>query len=198
MSDETIRVIASYNNLCKFIHLPFQSGSNKILSLMNRKYTREWYLSRIKAIKKYIPECGLSTDVFCGFHNETEEDHKETLSLMETVEFDTAFMFKYSERPGTYAAQKLVDNVPEEIKTKRLNEIIELQNRISLKKNREDIGKNFEVLIENISKKSRDEFSGRTSQNKVVVFPRGVNKIGDLVSVKILDATSATLRGEII
>ena len=196
MSDETLEVIAKYDNLCKFIHLPVQSGSSRILKLMNRKYTREWYLERIAAIRRILPDAAISTDVFCGFHNETEEDHQETLSLMSEVCFDSAFMFKYSERPGTFASKNLPDNISEEIKLRRLNEIMQLQGTCSLKRNQMDIGKTFEVLIEGTSKRSKEQFCGRTSQNKMVVFPRTKNKVGDCVLVKIIDASSATLFGE--
>ena len=196
MSDETLEVIAKYDNLCKFIHLPVQSGSSRILKLMNRKYTREWYLERIAAIRRILPDAAISTDVFCGFHSETEEDHQETLSLMSEVCFDSAFMFKYSERPGTFASKNLPDNISEEIKLRRLNEIMQLQGACSLKRNQMDIGKTFEVLIEGTSKRSKEQFCGRTSQNKMVVFPRTKNKVGDRVLVKIIDASSATLFGE--
>lgn len=196
MSDKTLETIAKYNNLCKFIHLPVQSGSSRILKLMNRKYTREWYLERIAAIRRILPEAAISTDVFCGFHSETEEDHQETLSLMSEVCFDSAFMFKYSERPGTFASKNLPDDISEEIKLRRLNEIMQLQGNCSLKRNQMDIGKTFEVLIEGTSKRSKEQFCGRTSQNKMVVFPRSENKVGDLVFVKITDASSATLFGE--
>ena len=165
---------------------------------MNRKYTREWYLDRIAAIKRIIPECSIGTDVFCGFHNETEEDHQETLSLMKEVGFDMAFMFKYSERPGTFASKNLPDNVPEETKIRRLNEIIALQNELSLESNKRDIGKEFEVLVEGFSKRSKEQLFGRTSQNKVVIFPRQNRKIGETIKVKINDASSATLLGEVI
>ncbi|MBP7152353.1 MAG: tRNA (N6-isopentenyl adenosine(37)-C2)-methylthiotransferase MiaB, partial [Paludibacteraceae bacterium] len=172
MSDRTLETIARYPNLCRFIHLPVQSGSNKILQLMNRKYTREWYLERIAAIRRILPDAAIGTDVFCGFHNETEEDHQQTLSLMREVGFDMAFTFKYSERPGTYAARHLPDNVSEEVKLRRLNEIIALQNELSLESNLRDVGKTFEVLVEGYSKRSKEQFFGRTSQNKVVIFPR--------------------------
>ncbi|MCL1942633.1 MAG: tRNA (N6-isopentenyl adenosine(37)-C2)-methylthiotransferase MiaB [Candidatus Azobacteroides sp.] len=196
MSDGIIQVIASRRNICNHIHLPVQSGSSKILKLMHRGYTREQYLDRIAAIKKYIPDCGLSTDVFSGFHSETEEDHQQTLSLMREVGFDAAFMFKYSERPGTYAAEKLKDDVPEEVKTKRLQEIIDLQNRLSAESNRRDVGKTFEVLVEGYSKRSKDRMFGRTSQNKVVVFDKSDSKIGEYVQVKVISSSSATLIGE--
>jgi tRNA-2-methylthio-N6-dimethylallyladenosine synthase len=197
MSDETLKIIAKYNNICRHIHLPVQSGSNEVLKNMRRKYTREWYLDRVKAIKEIIPDCGISTDIFCGFHNETEEDHKLSLSLMKEVAFDSAFMFKYSERPGTFAYKNLKDNVPEEVKAARLTEMIELQNSLSLESNKKDIGKTFEVLVEGVSKKSEDELFGRTSQNKVVVFAKGDKKIGDLVKVEITDCTQATLRAKL-
>ncbi|HPW90043.1 MAG TPA: tRNA (N6-isopentenyl adenosine(37)-C2)-methylthiotransferase MiaB [Paludibacteraceae bacterium] len=198
MSDDTLEMIAKYPNLCKFIHLPVQSGSNAVLKSMNRKYTREWYLERIAAIRRILPEATIGTDVFCGFHNESETDHQETLSLMREVEFDSAFMFKYSERPGTYAAKHLPDNITEEEKVRRLNEIIALQIELSHKSNKRDVGKTFEVLIEGYSKRSRDHFSGRTSQNKMVVFPKSRKKIGDFVQVKIIKATAATLLGEVV
>lgn len=197
MSDKVLRKIAEYPNICKHIHLPVQSGSSRILKLMNRKYDREWYLDRIAAIKSIVPDCGLSTDVFTGFCTETEEDHTETLSLMEAVKFDMAFMFKYSERPGTYAHKHLEDNVPEDIKVRRLNEVIQLQNKLSLESNQKDIGKTFEVLVEGFSKKSDEMLFGRTSQNKVVVFPKYHYKKGDLVDVKIEKCTQTTLIGDI-
>ncbi len=198
MSDKTLEVIAHHDNLCKFIHLPVQSGSNKILKLMNRKYTREWYLNRIAAIRRFLPEATIGTDVFCGFHDETEEDHKETLSLMREVGFDTAFMFKYSERPGTYAQKNLPDNISEETKIRRLNEIIALQNELSLISNQKEIGKTVEVLVEGYSKRSHDDMFGRTSQYKTVVFPREGRHIGEYVKVKITEATGATLKGKIL
>lgn len=196
MTDKTLHTIANNENICKFIHLPFQSGSSRMLKMMNRKYDREWYLDRIAAIKRIIPGCGLSTDIMCGFHDETEEDHKETLSLMEEVGFDSAFMFKYSERPGTFASDKLKDNVPEEVKKRRLQEIIDLQRAHSELSNKRDVGKEFEVLIEGFSKKSRNQFFGRTSESKVVVFDKKSHSIGDTVKVKINAYTSATLLGE--
>lgn len=196
MSDETIKTIAKYPNICKHIHLPVQSGSSKILKLMNRKYDREWYMGRINAIRKIIPECSITTDIFSGFCTETQEDHEETLSLMKWAEFDMAYMFKYSERPGTYAAKNLKDDVPEEVKLQRLQEMISLQNDLSLKSNRKDIGKTFEVLAEGISKKNSNELFGRTSQNKVVVFPKLNFKFGNLVNVKIEDCTQTTLIGK--
>ena len=197
MSDKVLHTMARHNNICKHIHLPVQSGSSNVLKTMNRKYDREWYLARVKAIKTILPECGITTDLFTGFCGETEEDHKETLALMEEVRFDTAFMFKYSERPGTYAHKRLEDNVSEEIKTSRLNEVIELQNRISLENNRSDIGKTVEVLVEGFSKKSDEMLFGRTSQNKVAVFPKYDYKKGDLVKVTISDCTQTTRIGDV-
>ena len=196
MSDETLEVIAQVPNVCKHIHLPVQSGSSRILKLMNRKYTREWYLDRVAAIKRIIPDCGLTTDIFSGFHSETEEDHAMSLSLMEECGYDAAFMFKYSERPGTYASKHLEDNVPEEVKVRRLNEIIALQNRLSAESNQRCIGKTYEVLVEGVSKRSRDQLFGRTEQNRVVVFDRGTHRVGDFVNVRITEASSATLKGE--
>ena len=198
ISDKTLETIARHKNLCRFIHLPVQSGSNKILKLMNRKYTREWYLDRIAAIRRILPDATIGTDVFCGFHDETLEDHAETLSLMREVGFDTAFMFKYSERPGTYAQKHLPDNIAEEEKVRRLNEIIALQNELSLASNRREIGKTVEVLVEGFSKRSHDDMFGRTSQYKTVVFPRAGRHIGELVQVRVLEASAATLRGEIV
>lgn len=198
MSDETLNVIAEMPNVCNHIHLPVQSGSSRILKLMNRKYTREWYLERVEAIRKIIPDCGLSTDIFSGYHSETEEDHQESLSLMEICGYDSAFMFKYSERPGTYASKNLPDDVPEDIKIRRLNEIIELQNRLSAESNKKDIGKTFEVLVEGVSKRSKDQLFGRTQQNKVVVFDRENHRIGDFVEVRVTESSSATLKGEAI
>lgn len=195
MSDETLEVIAQVPNVCKHIHLPVQSGSSRILKLMNRKYTREWYLDRVAAIKRIIPDCGLSTDIFSGFHSETDEEHQESLSLMRECGYDSAFMFKYSERPGTYASKHLEDNVPEEVKVARLNEIIELQNKLSAESNKRCIGKTYEVLVEGVSKRSREQLFGRTEQNRVVVFDKGGHKIGDFVKVTINDASSATLKG---
>lgn len=196
MSDETLRVIAEVPNVCKHIHLPVQSGSSEVLRKMNRKYTREWYLDRVDAIKRIIPDCGLSTDIFSGFHSETEEDHRQSLSLMELCGFDAAFMFKYSERPGTYASKHLKDDVPEEVKIARLNEIIALQNRLSAESNQRCIGKEYEVLVEGVSKRSREQLVGRTEQNRVVVFDRKNYKVGDYVNVRITEASSATLKGE--
>lgn len=197
MSDEIIATMVKYDNICNHIHLPVQSGSNHILKLMNRKYTREWYLERIASIRRMIPDCGITTDLFCGFHSETEEDHQETLALMKEVVFDMAFMFKYSERPGTKAAKSLPDNISEETKIKRLTEIIDLQNKLSLESNRKDIGKTFEVLIEGFSKRSREQLFGRTPQNKVVVFPKQSFRIGQKAMVTITEASSATLIGEV-
>lgn len=198
MSDKTLEAIARHDNLCKFIHLPVQSGSNKILKLMNRKYTREWYLDRIAAIRRILPEASIGTDVFCGFHDETEEDHQQTLSLMREVGFDMAFMFKYSERPGTVASRQMPDNIDEETKTRRLNEIIQLQTQLSLESNLKDIGKEFEILIEGYSKRSHDELYGRTSQYKVVIIPKAGRHIGEFVRVRITEATAATLKGEVV
>ncbi len=198
MSDKTLEVIAAHDNLCKMIHLPVQSGSNTVLKAMNRKYTREWYLDRIAAIRRILPEAAISTDIFCGFHDETEEDHQQTLSLMKECAFDSAFTFKYSERPGTYASKHLEDNVPEDVKIRRLNELIATQLELSNASNLKDIGKEFEVLIEGYSKRSHDDFFGRTSQNKVVIFPKSGKKIGDIVRVKVTSATAATLIGELV
>ena len=195
MSDETLHVIAEVPNVCKHIHLPVQSGSSRILKLMNRKYTREWYLERVAAIRRIIPDCGLSTDIFSGFHSETEEDHQMSLSLMRECAYDSAFMFKYSERPGTYASKHLPDDVPEEVKIRRLNELIELQNQLSAESNAKDVGKTFEVLVEGVAKRSKEQLFGRTEQNKVVVFDRGMHRIGDFVKVRITDSSSATLKG---
>ena len=198
MSDRTLEVIAQYPNLCKFIHLPVQSGSNHILKLMNRKYTREWYLDRIAAIRRILPEATIGTDVFCGFHDETLEDHAQTLSLMREVGFDTAFMFKYSERPGTFAQKNLPDNISEEEKVRRLNEIIALQNQLSLESNKRDIGKTFEILVEGYSKRSHEDMYGRTSQYKTVIIPRKGHHIGEFVNVRILSCSAATLIGEVV
>ena len=196
MSDETLHVIAEEPNVCRHIHLPVQSGSSRILKLMNRKYDREWYLERVAAIRRIIPDCGLSTDIFSGFHSETEEDHALSLSLMEECAYDSAFMFKYSERPGTFASKHLPDDVPEEVKVRRLEEIIALQNRLSAESNARCVGRTYEVLAEGVSKRSRDQLFGRTEQNRVVVFDRGTHRVGDLVRVRITEATSATLKGE--
>ncbi len=198
MSDETLRVIAEMPNVCKHIHLPVQSGSDRILKLMNRKYTREWYLGRVEAIRRIIPDCGLSTDIFVGYHSETEEDHQLSLSLMREVGYDSAFMFKYSERPGTYASKHLPDDVPEDVKIRRLNELIALQTDISAQQNKKDEGKEFDVLIEGFSKRSREQLMGRTEQNKAVVIPKGSHHIGETVRVRITSSTSATLLGEAI
>ena len=198
MSDETLRVIAEMPNVCKHIHLPVQSGSDRILKLMNRKYTREWYLDRVAAIRRIIPDCGLSTDIFVGYHSETEEDHQLSLSLMREVGYDSAFMFKYSERPGTYASKHLPDDVPEEVKIRRLNELIQLQTEMSALQNKKDEGKEFDVLVEGFSKRSREQLCGRTEQNKMVVFDKGGHHIGETVRVRIIGSTSATLLGEII
>ena len=196
MSDDTLRVIAEEPNVCKQIHLPVQSGSDRILKLMNRKYTREWYLGRVKAIREIIPDCGLSTDIFVGYHDETEEDHQLSLSLMKEVGYDSAFMFKYSERPGTYASKHLPDNVPEDVKIRRLNELIQLQTEMSALANKRDEGKEFDVLVEGFSKRSREQLCGRTEQGKMVVFDKSGHHIGDTVRVKITRSTSATLFGE--
>ena len=198
MSDATLEIMSRYPNIARHIHLPVQSGSNSVLKAMNRKYTREWYLDRVAAIRRILPDAGITSDLFTGFHNESEEDFQQTLSLMEEVGFDSSFLFKYSERPGTYASKYLPDNISEEVKIERLNRMIDLQNRLSLKNNREDIGKEFEVLVEGKSKRNPDENFGRTSQNKVVVFPKGETKPGDFVRVKILDASSATLKGIVV
>ena len=196
MSDETLRVIAEMPNVCKHIHLPVQSGSDRILKLMNRKYTREWYMDRVNAIRRIIPDCGLSTDIFVGYHSETEEDHQLSLSLMREVGYDSAFMFKYSERPGTYASKHLPDDVAEEEKIRRLNELIALQTEMSAIQNKKDEGKEFYVLVEGFSKRSREQLCGRTEQNKMVVFPKAGHHIGETVRVRITGSTSATLLGE--
>ena len=196
MSDETLQVIAEVPNVCKHIHLPVQSGSDRILKLMNRKYTREWYMDRVNAIRRIIPDCGLSTDIFVGYHSETEEDHQLSLDLMREVGYDSAFMFKYSERPGTYASKHLPDDVPEDVKIRRLNELIQLQTEISAQQNKKDEGKEFNVLVEGFSKRSREQLCGRTEQNKMVVFDKGTHHIGETVKVKITGSTSATLLGE--
>ena len=196
MSDETLRVIAEVPNVCRHIHLPVQSGSDSVLRRMNRKYTREWYLGRVEAIRRIIPGCGLSTDIFVGYCGETEDDHRQSLSLMREVGYDSAFMFKYSERPGTYAATHFADDVPEEVKVRRLEEMIQLQTELSAEANRRDEGKEFLVLAEGFSKRSREQLFGRTEQNKVVVFDKGCHRIGDTVRVRITGSTSATLFGE--
>ena len=198
MSDKILETMAAHNNICKHLHLPVQSGSSSVLKRMNRKYDREWYLDRIAAVKRIMPECGISTDVFCGFSGETLEDQQQTLSLMREVGFDSAFMFKYSERPGTFASRHYPDDIAEEEKIRRLNEIIALQNELSLESNRRDIGKTFEVLVEGYSKRSREQMCGRTQQNKMIVFPKGDAKPGDFVMVKVSEATSATMLGEIV
>jgi tRNA-2-methylthio-N6-dimethylallyladenosine synthase len=198
MSDDTLRVIAEEPNVCKHIHLPVQSGSDRILKLMNRKYTREWYMDRVAAIRRIVPDCGLSTDIFVGYHSETEEDHQLSLSLMREVGYDSAFMFKYSERPGTYASKHLPDDVPEEEKIRRLNEMIALQTQLSAEANKRDEGKEFDVLLETFSKRSREQLMGRTEQNKAVVVDKGSHHIGETVRVRITGSTSATLFGEIV
>src|SRR5690554_3122842 len=198
MNDQTLETIAGYRNLCNYIHLPVQSGSSRMMKLMNRRYDREWYLERIAAIRRIISDCGISTDIMCGFHSETEEDHQETLSLMREVGFDSAFMFKYSERPGTYASRKMEDNVPEEVKSRRLQEIIDLQLELSQKSNEQDVGKVFEVLVEGFSKRSREQLFGRNEQNKVIVFDKKDHRIGQFVKVKVNSFTSATLFGETV
>ncbi len=195
MSDETLEVIASHPNICRHIHLPVQSGSDRILKLMNRKYTREWYLGRVAAIRRIIPDCSITTDIFVGYHSETEEDHQLSLSLMREVGYDSAFMFKYSERPGTYASKHLPDDVPEETKIRRLNEMIALQNTLSAESYKKDIGKTFEILVEGVSKRSKEQLFGRTPQNKVVVFDRGNHHIGDFVTIMVTESSSATLKG---
>ena len=198
MSDDTLHVIATMPNICHHIHLPVQSGSNRILKLMNRKYTREWYLDRVAAIRRIIPDCGISTDIFVGYHSETEEDHQLSLSLMREVGYDSAFMFKYSERPGTYASKHLPDDVPEEVKLRRLAEMIDLQTKLSAQSNAKDVGHEFDVLVEGYSKRSRQQLCGRTGQNKMVVFDKGDAHIGDTVRVRITDSSSATLKGELL
>lgn len=198
MSDETIDVIARYSNICNHVHLPVQSGSNSVLKAMNRKYTREWYLDRIRAIRSRIPDCGISSDLFTGFHDETEEDFQETLSLMREAAFDSSFMFKYSERPGTLASRMMPDNVPEEVKIERLNRMIALQNELSAQSNLKDVGKTFEVLVEGVSKRRADQWMGRTQQNKTAVFPKGNYRVGDLVNVRVIDSSSATLICELV
>lgn len=198
MTDEVLHTIAKYKNICNYIHLPVQSGSSAILNKMKRGYTREWYMDRISAIKRIVPDCAISSDFITGFCTETDADHKDTLSLMEWVGFDYAYMFKYSERPNTFAARKFEDDVPDEVKSKRLDEIITLQNRLSLESNQKDVGKTFEVLIEGVSKKSENRLFGRNSQNKVVVFDKKDCQIGDYVMVKVNDCSSATLLGELV
>ena len=198
MSDETLCVIAEEPNVCRHIHLPVQSGSNRVLKAMNRKYTREWYLDRVAAIRRIIPDCGLSTDIFAGYCGETEEDHQLSLSLMRECAYDSAFMFKYSERPGTYASKNLPDDVPEETKIRRLNELIALQNELSLTANQRCIGQEYDILIEGVSKRSREQLFGRTEQNKVVIFDRADHRVGETIRVRITEATSATLKGEVV
>ena len=197
MSDETIDTIARYPNICNHVHLPVQSGSDKVLKAMNRKYTREWYLGRVRAIRERIPGCGLSTDLFTGFHDETEEDFEQTLSLMREAGFDSAFMFKYSERPGTLASREMPDNIPEDVKIERLNRMIALQNELSAQSNRRDEGKVFDVLVEGVSKRSTDRWIGRTEQNKTCVFPRGDFRVGDTIKVRVVGSSSATLLCEL-
>lgn len=198
MSDDTLHAIAEEPNICRHIHLPVQSGSNRILQLMNRKYTREWYLDRVNAIRTIVPDCGLSTDIFVGYHSETEEDHQLSLSLMKEVGYDSAFMFKYSERPGTYASKHLPDDVPEEVKLRRLAELIDLQTELSAASNKRCVGREYSVLIEGLSKRSSQQLYGRTEQNKVVVFDRGTHHIGETVRVKVTDSSSATLKGVVV
>ncbi|MCR5394113.1 MAG: tRNA (N6-isopentenyl adenosine(37)-C2)-methylthiotransferase MiaB [Bacteroidales bacterium] len=198
LTDKIIETMASHQNICNHLHLCVQSGSNAVLKKMNRKYTREWYLDRIATLRRHIPDCGISTDVFCGFCGETLQDHADTLSLMREVGYDSAFMFKYSERPGTYAARHFDDDVPEEEKIRRLNEIIALQNELSLQSNQRDVGRTFEVLVEGYSKRSRLQMCGRSQQNKMIVFDRGDSKPGDLVWVKVTEASSATLIGQLV
>ncbi len=195
MSDETLRVIAEEPNVCRHIHLPVQSGSNEVLKRMNRRYTREWYLSRVEAIRRIIPDCGLSTDIFAGYCGETEEDHQLSLSLMRECQYDSAFMFKYSERPGTYASKHFPDDVPEETKIRRLEELITLQNQLSAESNQHCVGREFDVLLEGVSKRSREQLYGRTEQNKVVIIDRQGHHIGDTVRVRITESSSATLKG---
>ena len=195
MSNETLQVIAEESNVCKHIHLPVQSGSNRILHLMNRKYTREWYLDRVAAIRRIVPDCAITTDIFVGYHSETEEDHQLSLSLMREVGYDAAFMFKYSERPGTYASKHLPDDVPEEVKIRRLEEMIHLQTELSALSNEREVGRTVSVLVEGYSKRSREQLFGRTEQNKVVVFDKGSHHIGEVVRVKIESSSSATLKG---
>ena len=195
MSDDTLHAIAEEPNICRQIHLPVQSGSNRILGLMNRKYTREWYLERVAAIRRIIPGCGLSTDIFAGYCSETEEDHQQSLSLMRECAYDSAFMFKYSERPGTWASKHLPDDIPEETKIRRLKELIALQNELSAESNRRDVGHEFEIIVEGVSKRSRDQLFGRTEQGKVVIIDRGQWRIGDRVRVRVTESSSATLKG---
>ena len=198
MSDETLRVIAEEANVCRHIHLPVQSGSNEVLKRMNRKYTREWYLDRVQAIRRIVPDCALTTDIFAGYCGETEEDHRLSLSLMRECQYDSAFMFKYSERPGTYASKHFADDVPEEVKIRRLNELIALQNELSAESNRRCVGREFDVLLEGVSKRSREQLYGRTEQNKVVIVDRQGHHIGQTVRVRITEASSATLKGTVV
>ena len=207
MSDDTLRVIAEEPNVCRHIHLPVQSGSNDVLKRMNRKYTREWYLGRVEAIRRLVPDCAISTDIFVGYCGETEDDHRLSLSLMREVGYDSAFMFKYSERPGTYASTHFPDDIDEEVKIRRLNELIAVQNELSLAANQAWIGREAEILIEGVSKRSREELFGRTEQNKVVIVPREFTApdgethrlhIGQTLAVRILEASSATLKGEVV
>ena len=198
MSDETLRVMAEEPNICHHIHLPVQSGSNRILKLMNRKYTREWYLDRVAAIRSILPDCALTTDMFCGYCSETEEDHQMSLDLMRQCQYDSAFLFKYSQRPGTYAARHLADDVAEEVKLRRLNEMIALQNELSRQQNAKDKGKTFEILVEGRSKRSADQLFGRTGQNKVVIFDRADHRVGQKLKARITGSSSATLMGEIV
>lgn len=195
MTDATIAMMAKYPNICRHVHFPLQSGSNEVLKRMHRGYTKEWYLDRVRKIKELIPDCAISADIICGFCGETEEDFLETLAVMEEVPFDSAFMFKYSNRPGTLASKKMADDVPEEVKLERLARMIDLQQKLSLESNLRDVGKTFEVLIEGFSKKSRDQYYGRTSQNKVLVFDKKDHRIGDYVTAVVDEATSATLLG---
>ena len=195
ISDKLLETMASMPNICRAIHLPAQSGSTEMLKRMNRKYTREWYLERVAAIRRYMPDCAITTDLIAGFAHETEEEHQETLSLMREVGYDFAYMFKYSERPGTFAQRNLGDDIPEDVKTRRLTEIIDLQNRLSEESNKRDVGKEFEILVECTSKRSEEQLSGRTSQNKMVVFDKGNHQIGDYVKVRITGCSSATLFG---
>ncbi len=195
MSDETLRVIAEEPNVCKHIHLPVQSGSDRILKLMNRKYTREWYLDRVAAIRRFVPDCAITTDIFVGYCSETEEEHQMSLDLIREVGYDSAFMFKYSERPGTYASKHLPDDISEDVKIRRLNELIALQNEMSAKRNEECIGKEYDILIEGVSKRSRDQLFGRTEQNKVVIIDRGNHHVGETVRARITESSSATLKG---
>ena len=195
MSDDTLHVIAAEPNVCHHIHLPVQSGSDSVLKRMNRKYTRQWYLDRVAAIRRIIPDCAISTDIFAGYCGETEEDHQQSLSLMRECRYDSAFMFKYSERPGTYASRHLPDDVDEEVKTRRLNELIALQNTLSAESNRSCVGQEYDILIEGVSKRSREQLFGRTGQNKVVIIDRNGHHIGETVRVRVTDSSSATLKG---